>query len=128
MRASRELESALSRLTELEATIAQLKAVVPAKFVTVPRSAQNLSSENDREAVPRITPVPLDVKQRQQAIGKVAPKNYGVLPSASDKGLSQTTLCNLYGLSWRNLKRNLAVASFDTVEGYFQQMRGTAWT
>ena len=68
------------------------------------------------------------VKQRQTAIGKVAPQNYGVLPPISDEGLSQTALCTFYGLSWKNLKRSMAVAGFDTVEGYLQQMTGTVWT
>ena len=84
-------------------------------------------SENDHEAVPAKAPVRLDIAQKQPAIGKVAPQNYGVLPPAADEGLSQTALCNFYGLSWRNVKRNAAVAGFDTLEGYLQQMTGVDW-
>jgi len=68
------------------------------------------------------------IKQHQPSIGKVAPQNYGVLPPDADGGLNQTALCNFYGLSWRNLKRNLAIAGFDTIKSYLQQMTGIAWT
>jgi len=61
-------------------------------------------------------------------MGKTAPKNYGVLPPDAIEGLSQTALCNFYGLNWRNVKRNSAIAGFDTIEGYLQQMTGVAWT
>ena len=60
--------------------------------------------------------------------GKVSPQNYGVLPPAADDGLSQTALCTFYELSWKNLKRGMAVAGFDDVESYFQQTAGIAWT
>lgn len=68
------------------------------------------------------------VQQRQPSIGKVAPQNYGVLPPDANEGLTQTQLCDFYGLSWRNLKRNLAAAGFDSVESYLQQMTGITWT
>ena len=58
---------------------------------------------------------------------KVAPKNYGVLPPVSDEGLNQTTLCNFYGLSWRNLKRNSELADFDTIESYLGQKTEIEW-
>ena len=64
------------------------------------------------------------VKQRPTATGKVAPQNYGVLPPAADEGLSQTALCTFYGLSWKNLKRSIAVAGFDDAESYLQRMTG----
>ena len=68
------------------------------------------------------------VKQYQPSVGKVAPLNYGVLPPDSEKGLNQKALCKFYELHYGNLKRNLAIAGFDTIEGYFRQMTGFTWT
>ena len=84
-------------------------------------------SENAREGDPIRTPVQSIVKPRQPSKGKIAPKNYGVLPPDAIEGLSQTALCDFYGLSWRNLKRNAAIAGFETLEGYLQQMTGIDW-
>ena len=84
-------------------------------------------SENARERSSMGVPVQSSVKQRQPSKGKIAPQNYGVLPPDTIKGLSQTALCNFYGLSWRNVKRNAAVAGFDTLEGYLQQMTDVDW-
>jgi len=85
-------------------------------------------TEDALQAAPRKVPVRSDVEQKQPATGRVSPQNYGVMPPSASEGSSQTQLCNFYGLSWRNLKRNSAIAGFDTVEGYFQQMTGIAWT
>ena len=88
-------------------------------------------SENAPQNLPSASAVQQSVKQsvkqRPTVTGKVAPQNYGVMPPAADDGLSQTALCNFYGLSWRNLKRNSAIAGFDTVESYLQQMTGFTW-
>jgi len=92
-----------------------------------PVMQQKSSSENALES-PSSEPVQqFIVKQRPTAIGKVAPQNYGVLPPASDEGLSQTALCTFYGLSWKNLRRSMAVAGFDDVGSYLQQMTGFTW-
>ena len=121
-----------ARLDErIDLAIAPLKAELQALYLKIanqPQYPQNLPSENALEGAPSKALVRSDVKQKQPATGKTAPENYGVLPPTADKGLSQTALCDFYGLNWRNLKRNLAIAGFDTVEGYFQQMTGIAWT
>ena len=89
-------------------------------------------SENAPQSLPsrsaEQSSVKQSVKQRQTVTGKVAPQNYGVLPPIADEGLSQTALCTFYGLSWKNLKRSMAVAGFDDVESYLQQMTGFTWT
>lgn len=100
---------------------------MPAKSAPIPSTAQKLPSKNDREAVPIKTPVRSDVGQTQPATGKTAPKHYGELPADADKGLSQTALGESYGLKAKNLKRDSAVAGFDTLEGYLKQMTGIDW-
>ena len=118
----------MNRIGELEATIAQLKTNAIAQSAT--GSITKLTkqpSENAREGDPIRTPVQSIVKPRQPSKGKIAPKNYGVLPSDAIEGLSQTALCDFYGLSWRNLQRDSVRSGFDAIEGYLHQMTGVDW-
>jgi len=111
------------RVTELEATVKHLldNRATPVKQPSE-NALQSLPSESAEQPS-----VKQSVKQRQTVTGKVAPQNYGVLPPIADEGLSQTALCTFYGLSWKNLKRSMAVAGFDDVESYLQQMTGFTW-
>jgi len=111
------------RVTELEATVKHLldNRATPVKQPSE-NALQSLPSESAEQPS-----VKQSVKQRQTVPGKVAPQNYGVLPPIADEGLSQTALCTFYGLSWKNLKRSMAVAGFDDVESYLQQMTGFTW-
>ena len=113
-------------VAQMEALKAEFEAL-NSKIANQPQYPQDLHSEDALEALPIKTPIHSDVKQLQPATGKTAPKNYGVLPPEAYKGLSQTALCNFYGLSWRNLKRNSASAGFDAVQKYLQQKTGIAW-
>ena len=113
----------VAQMEELKAEFEALNS----KIANQPQYPQDLPSEDALESLPIKTPIHSDVKQRQPATGKTAPKNYGVLPPEAYKGLSQTALCNFYGVSWGNLKRNSASAGFDTVEKYLQQKTGIAW-
>ena len=113
-------------VAQMEALKAEFEAL-NSKIANQPQYPQDLPSEDALEALPIKTPIHSDIKQRQPAPGKTAPKSYGVLPPEAHKGLSQTALCDFYGLSWRNLKRNSASAGFDTVEKYLQQKTGIAW-
>ena len=113
-------------VAQMEALKAEFEAL-NSKIANQPQYPQDLPSEDALEALPIRTPIRSDSKQLQPATGKTAPKSYGVLPPEAHKGLSQTALCDFYGLSWRNLKRNSASAGFDTVEKYLQQKTGIAW-
>jgi len=142
-----------SRLTELEATVKHLldnretpvKQMLDECETDVEQVLDNRltellderttpvkqPSENAPQSLPSASAgqqsVKQSVKQRPTVTGKVAPQNYGVLPPAADEGLSQTALCTFYGLSWKNLRRSMAVAGFDDVESYLRQMTGFTW-
>jgi len=140
-----ELESNVSqvfnsRITELESAVEHL---LDNRNTTVKQSLNERITDNVEH---RITPVeqlpenavespssePVQqsiVKQQPQpAARKVAPRNYGALPSDIDEGLNQSAICAFYGLSQKNLKRDSAASGFDTVEGYLKHMTGIAWT
>ncbi|MBW4422197.1 MAG: ribbon-helix-helix domain-containing protein [Myxacorys californica WJT36-NPBG1] len=110
-----------SRLTEGEASVKRLSNDRRTERKTNVKQALD-SHSTEGEAVRSI------VEQRQSTTGKVALKDYGVLPPNAAEGLSQTALCDFYGLSWRNLKRNAAAAGFDSLEAYLEQMTGITWT
>jgi hypothetical protein len=85
-------------------------------------SSRKSSSENARESAPRERAVRSDGHSN-----KVAPQNYGAISPNADEGLNQIELCEFYGLSWRNLKRNMAIAGFSDVIDYFAVMTGIRW-
>lgn len=131
-----------NRVTELEAAVKHLlngretdvEQVLDNRLTKLLDECETLvkqPSENAPQGLPSESAgrqsVKQSVKQRPTATGKVAPQNYGVLPPAADEGLSQTALCTFYGLSWKNLKRSIAVAGFDDAESYLQRMTGCTW-
>lgn len=59
--------------------------------------------------------------------GRVKALNYGAMPPNAHEGLNQTELCEFYGLSWRNLKRNCDSAGFSDVIDYLAAMTGIQW-
>jgi hypothetical protein len=111
------------RLTELE----NRTTLVQRPSNDQPIALLKKSSDNALEQPVDNAPVQSIVKHRSTVAGKVASENYGVLPPDSEKGLSQTDLCNFYGLSWRNLKRDSVRAGFDAVEEYLRKMTGITW-
>jgi hypothetical protein len=80
-------------------------------------------SEKSVEAVAIVQP-PKSVPVKS---GRVKPLNYGAIPPNAEAGLNQTELCEFYGLSWRNLKRNCDSAGFSNVIDYFAAMTGIQW-
>ena len=142
-----------NRLTELESNVSQafnsriteLESAVEHLLDNRNTSVQQAFNERITDNVEhRITPVeqlpenavespssePVQqsiVNQRQPATRKVAPQNYRVLPPDIGEGLSQTALCDFYGLNSQNLKRDSTAAGFDNIEVYFKLVTGIAW-
>jgi len=119
-----------SAIAPILAEVEELKGRVDllmAQPAPIRPTAQKLPSENARALRDEVS-VQSIVKQQQPSTGKVKVQNYGILPPSSARGLSQTEICNFYGLSWRNLTRNATIAGFDNLEGYLHKVTGIAWT
>jgi len=119
-----------SAIAPILAEVEELKGRVDllmAQPAPIRPTGQKLPSENARVLRDEVS-VQSIVKQQQPSTGKVKVQNYGILPPSSARGLSQTEICNFYGLSWRNLTRNATIAGFDNLEGYLHKVTGIAWT